>query len=255
MNVLAIMKKKGQRGARSVKTYAYYGLWKVGLKQWCRYAPLYMLGQQLSAWNSQRVDLPGASAALSMHDILHIRQMIEQAQQRANAELTPTLLDQWFFQAVGAIRVQSQTGVDTAWHLFDQSVHEQLSHQSFNRSLSFGLVVILSLRWMTLATPVHTPPHTEWSPSPLEETQFQSSATADPVTLSLLNLAYQKMQNGSCQLPQAAMLPDTQRQAFIMFVTKGEIDVDHVEQLRQALGYVSCLYPQELMRPLGREHF
>ncbi|KQT37837.1 hypothetical protein [Methylophilus sp. Leaf414] len=247
------MKKTGQRGARSVKTYALYGLWKLGFKQWCRHAPLYMLRQQLVAWNSQRMHVHGASAALNTQDILHIRQLIERAQHTADVALSPTLLDQWFFQAIGAIRVQSQTGVDTAWHLFEQSVHEQLGSQSFSRSLSFGLVVTLSVVWMTMVTPMHQPTHTEWSP--LEETQFESSATADPVTLSLLNLAYQKMQNGSCQLPQAAMLPDAQRQAFIMFVTNGKVDVDHVEQLRQALGYVSCLYPQELMRPQGRERF
>ena len=253
MNVLAIMKKTGQRGARSVKTYTLYGLWKLGLKHWCRHAPLYMLRQQLIAWNSQRMHVHGANAALNTQDILHIRQLIEQAQHTANAELSPTLMDQWFFQAVGAIRVQSQTNVDTAWHLFDQSVHEQLGGQPFSRSLSFGLMVTLCVVWMTMVTPMHQPAQTEWSP--LEETPFESGAIADPVTLSLLNLAYQKMQNGSCQLPQAAMLPDAQRQAFIMFVTKGKVDVDHVEQLRQALGYVSCLYPQELMRPQGREHF
>jgi len=253
VNVLAIMKKTGQRGARSVKTYALYGLWKLGLKQWCRHAPLYMLRQQLVAWNSQRINVLGASAALNTQDILHIRQLIQQAQHKANAELSPTLLDQWFFQAVGAIRVQSQTGVDAAWHLFDKSVHEQLGNHSFSRTFSFGLVVTLSVVWMTMVTPMYKPVHTEWSP--LDDKQFESGVTADPVTLSLLNLAYQKMQNGSCQLPQAAMLQDAQRQAFIMFVTKGKIDVDHVEQLRQALGYVSCLYPQELMRPQGREHF
>lgn len=191
----------------------------------------------------------GANAALNTQDILHIRQLIEQAQNTANAQLPPTLLDQWFFQAVGAIRVQAQTGVDAAWHLFDQSVHEQLGNQSFSRSLYFGLLVTLCVVWMTMVTPMHKPVQTEWSP--LEETPFESGATADPVTLSLLNLAYQKMQNGSCQLPQAAMLPDAQRQAFIMFVTTGKVDVDHVEQLRQALGYVSCLYPQDLKRPQG----
>ncbi|HSI46598.1 MAG TPA: hypothetical protein VK950_10475 [Methylophilus sp.] len=252
MNVLAIVNKTGQRGVRIAKTYALHSLWKLGLKQWSKHAPLYRLRHELVAWNTQRVTAFGANAALNAQDISHIRQLIEQAQQRSVAKLPPTLLDQWFFQAVGAIRVQSQTGVDTAWHLFDQSVHEQLGEPSFNRSLSFGLLVTLCVVWMTMVSPTHQPAPTDLSP--LEDAQFNdASGTADPVTISLLNLAYQKMQNGSCQLPQAAMLPDSQRQAFIMFVTKGKVDVDHVEQLRQALGYVSCLYPQELMRPQGRE--
>jgi len=77
-----------------------------------------------------------------------------------------------------------------------------------------------------------------------------STSTADPVTISMLQLAYNKMKSGTCQLPQAAMLPERQRQAFLAFVNQGTIDVNNVENLRQAFGYVSCLYPQELMRPL-----
>ncbi|HSI29589.1 MAG: hypothetical protein ACAH05_01720 [Methylophilus sp.] len=252
MNVLAIVNKSGQRCARTAKAYVLHGLWKLGLKKLSRHAPFYRLHHQLVSWNTQRVTALGTNAALNTQDVLHIRQLIDQAQQRSEAAVPTTLLDQWFFQAIGAIRVQSQTGEDKAWHLFDQSVHEQLGGQAFHRSLSFGLLVTLSVVWMTMVTPTHQPVTME--SSPYEDAQLSdTSGTADPVTISLLNLAYQKMKNGSCQLPQAAMLPDEQRQAFIMFATKGKVDVDHVEQLRQALGYVSCLYPQELMRPQGRE--
>jgi hypothetical protein len=72
----------------------------------------------------------------------------------------------------------------------------------------------------------------------------------DPVSMSMLLLAYNKMKSGTCQLPQAAMLPPEQRQAFLMFVNKGVVEVQHVENLRLALGYVNCLYPQELMHPV-----
>lgn len=252
VNLLAIVNKTGQSYGRRLKTYALYSLWKLGLRQWGKHAPFYMLSHQLVDWNTQRVQRSGQSSALNAQDVFSIRQMIEQAQQKSVAQLPPSLLDQWFFQAVGAIKVQSQTSTDAAWQLFDQSVHEQLGGQSFNRSLSFGLVVTLCVIWMTSVSPVPKTAHDEMSP--LEEATFsENGGTADPVTLSLLNLAYQKMQSGSCQLPQAAMLPDAQRQAFIMFVTQGKVDAEHVEQLRQALGYVSCLYPQELMRPQGRE--
>ena len=80
-------------------------------------------------------------------------------------------------------------------------------------------------------------------------TKVVASGT-DPVTMSTLLLAYNKMKSGTCQLPQAAMLPPEQRQAFLMFVNKGIVEVQHVENLRLALGYVNCLYPQELMHPV-----
>lgn len=250
MNGLTIVNKTGQRYGRMLKTYVTYGLWKLGLKQWGKHAPFYMLRQQLMRWNTQRMQQLGTTAALSAQDIASIRQMMEQAQQGSIAALSPALLDQWFFLAIGAIQVQSQTGKDKAWHLFDQSVHSQFSGGTFTRALSFGVLVTLCTVWMTAVAPLHKT--TQTALSPLQEVE-DMGGTADPVTLSLLNLAYQKMQNGSCQLPQAAMLPEAQRRAFMMFVTEGKVDVDHVEYLRQALGYVSCLYPQELMRPQGRE--
>jgi hypothetical protein len=252
VNVLAIVNKTGQRGMRTARAYALHGLWQLGLKEWSRQAPFYRLRHQLVSWNTQRVAASGVHAALNAQDISHIRLLIDQAQQQSLAPVSPTLLDQWFFQAVGAVRVQSQTGAATAWHLFEQSVHEQLGAPAWQRSLSLGLLVTLCAVWMTMVAPVQQP--AAIAESPYEQAQLsEGSGTPDPVTISLLNLAYQKMQNGSCQLPQAAMLPDAQRQAFIMFVTKGKVDIEHVEQLRQALGYVSCLYPQELMHPQGRD--
>jgi len=252
VNLLTIGNQTRQRYGRTCKTYATHGLWALGLKQWGRHAPFYRLRDELTRWNRQRLAEGGASNVLNVQDIATIRQMVDQAQQQSVASLSPTLLDQWFFLAVGAIQVQSQTGSPQAWHLFDQSVHSQLAQPAFQRSLSFGLLVSACVVWMAFA-PLKQK-QLEPAMSPLETATDQShGGTVDPVTLSLLNLAYQKMQNGSCQLPQAAMLPDAQRQAFILFVTEGKVDVDQVEHLRQALGYVSCLYPQELMRPQGRD--
>lgn len=227
------------------------GLWIVGLKQWAKHAPFYQLRDALVKWNKQRLALRGANTALNGQDIATIRQLLEHAQQQSPVKITPTLFDQWFFLAIGAIQIQSQTGSHQAWHLFDQSVHTQLSRPILPRALSLGLLASLCVVWMAFA-PIK---HRQVAPmtSPLETIEPSAGGTVDPVTLSLLNLAYQKMQNGSCQLPQAAMLPETQRQAFILFVTAGKVEVDQVEPLRQALGYVSCLYPQELMRPQGRD--
>lgn len=249
MNLLAIVNQTRQRYGRMCKAYATHGLWKLGFKQWGKHAPFYMLCDELAGWNARRIQ--HGSSALNVQDISSIRQMLETAQQQSMATLSPALLDQWFFLAVGAIQVQSQTGSSKAWQLFDQSVHSQLAPRAFYRSLSFGLLVSLCVMWMAFAPVKQKALQPELTP--LESPVSQPVGTADPVTLSLLNLAYQKMQNGSCQLPQAAMLPEIQRRAFILFVTEGRVDTDQVEPLRQALGYVSCLYPQDLMRPQGRD--
>lgn len=250
MNLLAIVNQTRQRYSRVCKAYATHGLWRLGFKQLGRHAPFYRLHAELVRWNVRRIEHSGARA-LNAQDISAIRQMLETAQQRSRAELSPTLLDQWFFLAVGAIQVQAQTGSSKSWQLFDQSVHRQLASPGFYRSLSFGMLVSLCVMWMAFAPVKQKALQPDLTP--LESPVSQAVGTADPVTLSLLNLAYQKMQNGSCQLPQAAMLPEVQRRAFILFVTEGRVDTDQVEPLRQALGYVSCLYPQDLMRPQGRD--
>lgn len=252
VNLLAIVNQTRQRALRSCRAYASHSFWMLGLRQWARYAPYFRLRQELMHWNRQRNHGSPLPVALQAGDITAIRHILEAARQRSQAELPPALLDQWFFLAIGAIQVESQTGSTEAWHLFDQSVHSQLGERSFYQTLSFGLVASLCAVWMALTPMTHTTVRQDLSP--LETAAAEHArGTADPVTLSLLNLAYQKMQSGSCQLPQAAMLPEAQRQAFIVFVTEGTVDVDQVEHLRQALGYVSCLYPQELMRPQGRE--
>ncbi|MBF5039085.1 hypothetical protein INP77_06225 [Methylophilus sp. 13] len=233
-------------------TYASQALWRLGLRQWAKHAPFYQLRDALMDWNQQRIQRSGKAVALNAQDIAALRQLLEQAQQQSSAALPAALLDQWFFLAVGAIQVHTQTGSARAWQLFEQSVHSQLGSTTWQRSWSFGALVSLCVIWMSLSTAPHKPVTEE--ASPLETAvSHAGGGTADPVTLSLLNLAYQKMQSGSCQLPQAAMLPEAQRQAFLMFVTEGKVDVEQVEHLRQALGYVSCLYPQELMRPQGRD--
>ena len=63
---------------------------------------------------------------------------------------------------------------------------------------------------------------------------------------SLVNL-YEAMKNGDCQLPQAAMLHPTEREAFISFVNEGKVDINTASYLKSALNYTACLYPQKLM--------
>lgn len=252
MNLLAMVNQTRQQALRNCRAYASYGLWLLGMRQWCGHAPYFRLRHELSHWQRQRIQATSGSEVLNAQDIEAIRHILDSARQQSRTQLAPALLDQWFFLAVGAMQQTSQAGRQHAWQLFEKSVHSQLGEQRFNRTLSFGLLISVCAVWMQLTT---LPQKTMVSDlSPLETVgSGDARGTVDPVTLSLLNLAYQKMQNGSCQLPQAAMLPEAQREAFIEFVTAGKVDVGQVEHLRQALGYVSCLYPQELMRPQGRE--
>lgn len=219
--------------------------------RWGQYAPVYRLAGELRRWNATRLAAQPLSlpAALTLQDIASIKSIIQRA---ASPSLDGVMQDQLFFLAVGAIHVQAQTGSNTAWRRFNQAIQTQLRGGGVPRAWSFGLLVGLCMLWLMVSHVQHTQLH-KTTPEQDDTMLLASGGTADPVTISLLQLAYSKMRSGTCQLPQAAMLPQAQREAFLLFVTEGTVDVEHVESLRQALDYVNCLYPQELMRPQGRD--
>lgn len=190
------------------------------------------------------------SLDLTLEDMNLLKDIIQTTINKAKAKYPEVMSDQLLFLAIGAIQIQTQTGSDKAWQLVNQSIQTFLNTQQKKRSFLVVLsttTLLITLSVMAiLNSQMHHVRHKQ-SDSILSITE----GATDPVTMSTLLLAYNKMKNGTCQLPQAAMLPPEQRQAFLNFVNNGTVEVQHVENLRLALGYVNCLYPQELMHPTG----
>lgn len=216
------------------------------------------LSSQLNHWNIERVSRKSVneqSSDLSIEDVNLLKKMIHAAINIASVKSPEVISDQLLFLVIGAIQVQSQTGSDKAWKLVNQSIQSFLSAQKERRAFIFGLTALVTTLFvLCLSALVISNIHSGAKTNPVNNKLLDSpiasiEGTADPVTMSSLLLTYNKMKSGTCQLPQAAMLPPEQRQAFLMFVNKGVIEVPHVEDLRLALGYVNCLYPQELMHP------
>lgn len=212
-------------------------------------AAIVKLPKTLSAWNDERVSKRAANANLSLDEINAVRALIEDAINKSTIKNHSVFTDQLFFLTIGAIQIESQTHSSDAWKLLNKTIETHLKPKNDRQLLLVGVlatVLMVSMSAMQMT-------HKQGKVSPVESQGVfieASTSTADPVTISMLQLAYNKMKSGTCQLPQAAMLPERQRQAFLEFVNQGIIDVNNVENLRQAFGYVSCLYPQELMRPL-----
>ena len=192
--------------------------------------------------------MTGESLELSLDDVSTLKELIRVNIEKASRRHPEVFYDQLLFLTIGAIKIQSQTGSDKAWSLLNQSIRSHMTSQKGNRAFSIGLATVTMLMCMSAITLNNFSMRNTDKLTTKSPIEFSESDT-DPVTISMLQLAYTKMKSGTCQLPQAAMLPTEQRQAFLMFVNKGSIDVNHVENLRLALGYVNCLYPQELMRP------
>lgn len=210
------------------------------------------LSSQLSQWNVERIskkNMDGQSSDLSLDDVNTLKELIRIAIEKASFKCPEVIHDQLLFLTIGAIQVQSQTGSDKAWSLLNQSIQNHLTSQKDKRLFSFSLITVAIVIFLSVITIPKPRMHHLNDASQILATETVAGET-DPVSISMLLLAYNKMKNGTCQLPQAAMLPQDQREAFLMFVNKGIVEVQHVENLRLALGYVNCLYPQELMHPV-----
>jgi hypothetical protein len=213
-------------------------------------APLLQLTSQLSAWNNQRITkhaMAGQANDLSADDISAIKKTINTSIHQASVQLGDVFPDQLLFLAIGAIQIQAQTQSDQAWGRVNQLIVSTIESKKEKSVFQFSAIAITLLVFMSLFAMSNTQVKTTTPPA----TTFISvdSAThVDPLTIEMIELTYRKMKNGSCQLPQAAMLPEVQRVAYLNFINNGVIKVKQVESLRLALGYVNCLYPQDLMR-------
>ena len=215
-------------------------------------AYLLKLSSQLNQWNGDRIskkNVHGQSLDLSLDDVNALKELIRVAIEKASIKYPDVVYDQLLFLTIGAIQIQSQTGSDKAWSLLNQSIQSHLNSQKDKKIFSLGLITTAIVICFTVMTIQKPKSHHVDDTSQILATETIAGET-DPVSMSMLILAYNKMKSGTCQLPQAAMLPPEQRQAFLMFGNKGVVEVQHVENLRLALGYVNCLYPQELMHPV-----
>ena len=211
--------------------------------------PLLGLSGKLSDWNFARVSVRKFHSQvhdLSIADVQALKEIIHAEINKSAIKCPEVIADQMLFLVIGAIQVQSQTGMDDAWKLVNQSIHNFSNAQKDKRRLLVGLVSTTLILILSTTATLNTKSYSINNTLPVSPIATIADK-ADPVTMSTLLLAYNKMKSGTCQLPQAAMLPPEQRQAFLRFVNNGVIEVQHVENLRMALGYVNCLYPQELM--------
>lgn len=210
-------------------------------------ASLYGLSDHIHQWNIARISrnhLHGLSQNLSIENVLDLKSIIQNSLSRATTTQIEVIADQLLFLAIGAIQIESQNGSNEAWRLVNRAIQNIAAPKKENPTLMLSFMAMLLATFTYVAMNTHTKTHMITPALPLA---IEVNHSPDPVTISMLELTYHKMKAGSCQMPQAAMLAPEQRHAFLMFVNAGTIDVHHVEDLRQALGYVNCLYPQELM--------
>lgn len=210
------------------------------------------LSDILNKWNQQRIARPNtAEADLSITDINILKDIIHTETSRLKLKNNEVVSDQILFMLIGAIKLQIQNKSAKPWELVNQSISNFIKpEKSNNLSLLalFFITLIVVFGAVTNNNFLHK--NTE-SPDVLNMENRLSANELSSSTVNNLVSMYNKMKEGNCQLPQAAMLQPQDREAFIAFINAGKVEIGTAANLNNALGYVHCLYPQKLMdKPL-----
>ena len=213
------------------------------------------LSLQLSQWNAARNAAKMINARvhdLSIEDVDLLKEIIHSEIKKTSVKHAEVVSDQILFLVIGAIQIQSQNQSADAWKLVDQSIQNFLKPAQDKRTLMLGLTATLIAAIFISVALLLRPPAKEQLVVAKPAAESFSAGDTDAVTVSMLLVIYNKMKDGTCQLPQAAMLPQTQRAAYLAFINQGVVDVRHLADLKLALAYVNCLYPQQLMHSLPK---
>jgi hypothetical protein len=214
-------------------------------------ARLLVLSRLLSDWNKQRrngdIDIARIKE-LSIEDVNILKEIIHREVEITSGKNPDVISDQILFLFIGALQMQMQAHSDDAWKLVHQSIQNFLTPEKKSPVVwvaAASIVLVMAISGFLLFKPK---PNDRASVEILNKTPEPSTiGLAGPATLSVLFTIYNTMKDGSCQLPQVAMLPIEQREAYLAFINDGTVDVSNVENLKLALAHVHCLYPQKLM--------
>lgn len=209
------------------------------------------LSDILSKWNQQRISSHTPEADLSITDINILKDIIHTETSRLKLKNAEVVSDQILFMLIGAIKLQIQNKSAKPWELVNQSI------SNFTKPEKSKTLPLLTLFFITLIVVFGAVTNNSFLHKNIESSDvfnpenLSSVNELNSTTVNNLVSMYNKMKEGNCQLPQAAMLQPQDREAFIAFISAGKVEIGTAANLKNALGYVHCLYPQKLMdKPL-----
>lgn len=204
----------------------------------------------LSQWNVSRMGkvVKGDEADLSINDVNVLKGLVHDEITKLKLVDADTVSDQILFLLIGAIKMQIQSNSAQPWTLVNQSINDFVKPRRPTISL-FMMLSLLTLVAVFSFTAIQLSITKKQNSDFLSE-DSPTSARFNEVgsnTVNNLITIYNKMKEGDCQLPQVAMLQPQEREAYILFINDGKVEIDTANDLKNALSHVSCLYPQKLM--------
>lgn len=206
----------------------------------------------INDWNLSKIRLSESDSKkdLSLADIHHLREIIQSEVAKTRLKDAEIVIDQILFLIVGATKMQFQNQSLHPWDLVNQSIDGFFTndrHRIFK--LAALSVISIVIAGALVFKNIHSSPSDNYPG--IEFEQNMPSSTINDVsaqTVDHLISIYKQMKNGECQIPQAAMLQEDERESFITFINDGVVDISTADRLKNALKHVNCLYPQDAMK-------
>ncbi len=181
---------------------------------------------------------------LSSDDVDVLKQLIYSETKKIKNVDAEILCEQILLLVLGALKMQTSANTDHVWNMVDDAVASFSQPEKTRLGklnwMSFS-VIFLILSWMTIQLLLRQETQARFYPDEISQSEMRLN------TINHLIAMHNEMNKGSCQLPQAAMLQSKQRESYISFINHGQVNIDSAEDLKQALTFVNCLYPQKLM--------
>ena len=209
------------------------------------------LSLALKKWNQERIEnsLNSSRSDLSEAQIDALKQLVQVETSKLSKKEADVVAEQILFLLIGAIKLQSQNDSSNMWEMVDKGIATFIQPQrSLGNVINLISITVLGIALVAISANLALRKEIK-SKAYTEEMYADESKNA---TVNNLVSLYNEMKKGSCQLPQAAMLQEKERETFITFINDGVVNIDSAEDLKNALAHVNCLYPQKLMdKPLN----
>lgn len=214
-------------------------------------ARLKSLCSEIKKWNQDRIDhsINVARSDLSKAEIDILKQLIQEETSRLRDKEAIVITEQILFLLIGAIKLQSQNDSNHMWEMVDKGITTFIQPQrTLSSSINLISITLLAIALVTISTNLVLRKEIKSNANKYEVLADENRNS----TVSNLVKLYNEMKIGNCQLPQAAMLQEKERETFITFINDGVVNIESAEDLKNALSHVNCLYPQKLMdKPLN----
>ncbi|MFL9709188.1 hypothetical protein [Methylobacillus sp. Pita1] len=181
-------------------------------------------------------------------DLELLRQLIKPEVSKAGVPQSELIAEQILMVLVGTLQMEARNDASVSWPIAVNAIEALL--QNSKRSLALRYAAPMLGAFFFAATGLigyqfFFLPKVTSQPLPVEPLAIapEDPKVPSPYVPSHFYTMRQNMEKMKCQFPQAAMLPEAQRSAFLNFINTGEIALTELTHLQLALSKVHCTYP------------